>query len=73
MDDRLHSRKDDELEKKDQGIFSRTVLLAGIALLVLFGLALLLVRHAGRHVEPVNPDSHPTSRSVTSQTERWVT
>jgi hypothetical protein len=67
----LHSKHDDQLESRDRGIFARVVLLAGIALLVLFLAALLLVRRAGRHIDPVNPDRHPTSQ-VVLPVDRWL-
>ena len=62
--DALHSKADVELEKRDRGIFARVVILAGIALAIFFLAALLLVRRAGRHIEPVNPDKHPASELV---------
>ena len=61
MADQLHSRRDDELESKDQRQFSRAVVLAGIAILLIFAVALIAVRWAGRQIHPVNPDKHPTS------------
>ena len=62
--DKLHSRKDDELEQRDQGIFGHVVVYAGIALLVIFAIALLVVKMTGRQIQPVNPDKHPSSLLV---------
>lgn len=61
MADELHTRGQNELEKKDQTQFSKAIIMAGIAMLVIFVAALILVRWAGRRVQPVNPDKHPTS------------
>ena len=68
MADELHSRKDDELEQRDQRTFGRVVMMAGIAIAVIFVLALFAVRIAARHVRPVNPDKHPTSQLVILRT-----
>jgi hypothetical protein len=67
----LHSKRDDELEQKDQSIFSRVVILAGIALILLFLGALFLVNRAGRHIQPLNPDKHPTSQ-VVGPAREWM-
>jgi hypothetical protein len=61
MADELHSRKDNELEEKDQNQFAKALVMAGVAMLVIFVVALLVVRWAGRRIQPVNPDKHPTS------------
>ena len=61
MADELHSHRDNQIERKDQRQFARAVVMAGIAMLLVFVLALLLVRWAGRRVHAVNPDKHPTS------------
>jgi hypothetical protein len=39
----LHSRKDDELEERDKKTFARVVLLASIAVAVLFSIGLLVL------------------------------
>jgi len=62
--DKLHSEKDNQLEVRDQRIFARVVIWAGAAMLVVFVLALLLVRRVERHIQPVTPNNHPTSRLV---------
>jgi hypothetical protein len=67
----LHSRKDDELERRDLGTFGHVVAFAGIALLLVFAIALLAVKMAGRHIETVNPDKHPTSQ-VIARADRWL-
>ena len=61
MADELHTRGQNEFEKKDQTQFSKAVILAGIAMLLVFVVALIVVRWAGRKIQPVNPDKHPTS------------
>ena len=61
MADERHSRRDYDIERKDQKQFSKAVVLAGIAMLLIFAAALLLVRWAGRRVQPVNPNKHSTS------------
>jgi hypothetical protein len=68
---KLHTERDDELEAKDQSIFGRVVMLAGIALLIILLAALLFVKRAGRHIEPVNPDKHVTSQ-VVRPTNDWL-
>lgn len=51
---KLHTKADNELESKDQKMFAKALVLAGIALAVLFVAALLLVHRAGRHIQPVS-------------------
>ena len=72
MADELHSRKDDELEQRDQRTFGRVVMMAGAALAIIFVLALFAVRIVAKHVRPVNPDKHPTSQLVLRATDRWA-
>jgi len=67
--DKLHSDKDNQLEARDQRIFARVVIWAGAAMLLIFVLALLLVRRAERHIQPVTPNNHPTSRLVQASGE----
>jgi hypothetical protein len=55
----LHSKKQNEMEATDQRIFSRVVVLAGIALVVLLAIGLLLVKVAGKHVDL--PHTHTVS------------
>lgn len=46
----LHSKKDEELEQRDQQIFSHVVIAAGVAMGAIFVLLLLAVGLAGRFV-----------------------
>ncbi len=70
MDRELHSPEDDELERRDQQSFSRVVVVAGVAIMVILVLALLVVRFAGGHIRPVYPDRHPASHLVVGQQNR---
>ena len=69
--DELHSTADNELEAKDQSMFKRSMVYAGIAVVLIFLAALLLVQRAGRHIRAVQPNPHPTSEVVWRATE-WV-
>lgn len=62
--EKLHTRADNELEERDRSIFSRVVLLAGIALFLIFVAALVFARPLGRYIRPTHPDKHPTSEVV---------
>jgi hypothetical protein len=68
----LHSRKDDRLEQTGLSVFGHVVVYAGVALLVVFLVALLVVKMMGRHIESINPDRHPTSRLISGASDRQL-
>ncbi len=68
----LHSRKDNDLEHRDQQIFGRVVMLAVIAVGVIFLAAIVLVGPVGKLIHTVKPNKHPTSQVVTTRSARNV-
>ena len=68
-EEQLHSKEENKMEARDQRMFSRAVIWAGVAMLVIFVLALLLVRRSAAHIQPVTPNNHPTSRLVQAAPE----
>ena len=59
--DNLHSRKDEEMEERDQKIFARVVIYAGIAVAIFFAVGLLVVWIGGAHLPGLSAAKHTTS------------
>ena len=70
MYEELHSRKDNELEQRDQKIFGRVVMMAGIAAALIFIAAIVLVGTVGGLIHAVQPAETPPWR-VLAQPDRW--